>query len=121
MVFIRYKIVLVILALLAHSLCSFPHGPVETHKYMFTLKTHLMEMIAIFVVSRNTPSDTGPVSTRDNRSFNRPLSHSLHSFARTTHSTHSLCSATLAPCKGLLTHFAHSLVRQLKFMNMYSR
>ena len=62
--------------------------------------------------------------------FNGPLGRSLLSFARTTHSAHSLCSAplrsaslrslcSLAPFTGSLTHFAHSLVRQLKFLNIY--
>ena len=58
---------------------------------------------------------------------------SLRSFARTTHSAHSLCSAPLryapstvsltplTPFTGSLTHFAHSLVGQLKFLNMFSR
>ena len=55
----------------------------------------------------------------DNRVFNRPLGRSLRSFA---HSAHSLRSAPqcYAPCTGSLIHFAHSLVGQLKFLNMCS-
>ena len=72
--------------------------------------------------------DFGSVSTRDNRVLKGPLGRSLRSFA---HTAHSLCSTplhstslrslcSLAPFMGLLTHFAHSLVGQLKFMNMCS-
>ena len=77
----------------------------------------------------------GPVSTRNNRVLKGPLGRSLRSFARTAHSAHSAhslrsapsCSAllrslcSLAPFMGSLTHFAHSLVGQLKFMKMCSR
>ena len=83
-------------------------------------------------------SSKGAVLVTDNRVFNGPLGRSLRSFARTAHSAHSLRSAplryarfatlaslcslrSLAPFTGSLTHFAHSLVGQLKFMNMCSR
>jgi len=69
-------------------------------------------------IQRYTTSiDNGLVSTRDNRVFNGSLGRSLRSFAQTAHSAHSLCSA---PFTGSLTHFAHSLVGQLKFMNLCS-
>ena len=58
----------------------------------------------------------------DNRTSNGPLGRSPHLFAR---SAHSLCKPPLirllAPFTGSLTHFAHSLVGQLKFLNMCSR
>ena len=59
---------------------------------------------------------------RDNRVLNGPLGRSLCSFARTTHSGHSLFSARFARCPfmGSLTPVAHSLLGQLKFMNMCS-
>ena len=62
----------------------------------------------------------GALLVRDNRVFNGPLGRSLLSFARTAH---SLCIAPLisASFMGSLTHFAHSLVRQFKFMNTCSR
>ena len=45
------------------------------------------------------------------------------SLALLTPLTHSaaLCFAQLAPFMGSLTHFAHSLVEQLKFLNICSR
>merc|ERR1719334_1293785 len=67
-------------------------------------------------IQRHTTTiDNGLVSTRDNRVFNGSLGRSLRSSAR---SAHSLCSA---PFTGSLTHFAHSLVGQLKFVNLCSR
>ena len=64
----------------------------------------------------------GVFLVKDNRVLKGPLGRSLRSFARTAHSTHSLRSTPLryAPFTGSLTHFAHSLVRQLKFLNMCS-
>ena len=52
----------------------------------------------------------------DSRVFNEPLGRSLRLFARTAHSAH-FCSASLhyaCSVTGSLTHFAHSLMRQLK-------
>ena len=61
----------------------------------------------------------------DNRIFNGPLGRLLRSFVRTAHSAHLLRSApqrsAALPSLYLLIHFAHTLVRQLKFMNMCSR
>ena len=42
---------------LAHSLCSLPHGTVEIHESVFTLRSRSKETIAIVVVTRNTPFD----------------------------------------------------------------
>ena len=52
-----------------------------------------------------------PVSTRDNRVFNWPLGRSLHLFARTAHSAHSLCSAPL--CYARFARSLHSRARSL--------
>ena len=64
----------------------------------------------------------GVLFVKDSRVSNRPLGRSLHSFARTAHSAHSLRSTPLCytPFTGSLTHFAHSFVGQLKFLNMCS-
>ena len=59
----------------------------------------------------------GTFLVRDNRVLNGPLGRSLRSFARTAHSAYSLRSTLFT---GSLTHFAHSLVGQLKFLNMCS-
>ena len=67
--------------------------------------------------------DSEPVSTRDNGVLKGPLGRLLRSFARTAHSAHLLRSALLClltPFTGSLTHSTHSLVGQLKFMNMCS-
>ena len=94
--------------------------------------------ISLSLTLSSFASFCGPVSSRDNRVLKGPLGRSLRSFARTAHSAHSLrsaplryaCFATLAslrslrllaPFTGLLTHFAHSLVGQWKFMNLCSR
>ena len=77
----------------------------------------------------------GRVPSHGTTFLNRPFGRSLRSFACTAHSAHSLrntllCIAmlaslcllcSLAPFMGLLTHFVHPLVGQLKFMNMCSR
>ena len=61
----------------------------------------------------------------ENRVLNEPLGRSLRLFAcnalipQRSALLPSLCSLT--PFMGSLTHFAHSLVGQLKFMNMCSR
>ena len=66
----------------------------------------------------------GSVPIRDSRVFNKPLGRSLHSFTRTAHSAHLLCSIRLASSTGSLTHFAHfahplhSLVEWLRFINV---
>ena len=64
----------------------------------------------------------GAFLVRDNRVLNGPLGRLLRSFARTAHSAHSLSIAPLcyALFTGSLTHFAHSLVGWLKFLNMCS-
>ena len=62
-------------------------------------------------------SESGPVSTRDNRVLKGPLGRSLHSFASTAHSAHSLHSAplhyphfaTLASLARSVHGLAHSL------------
>ena len=57
----------------------------------------------------------------DHRVLNGPLGRSLHLFARTAHSAHLLYSTllcSLAPFMASLTQFAHSLVRQLIFVNI---
>ena len=41
---------------LAHSLGSLPRGTVEIQGYVFTLKTHFLETIEVWVVSGNTPN-----------------------------------------------------------------
>ena len=56
----------------------------------------------------------------DDRVLNGPLGRSLRSFARTAHSAHSAHSLHSALFTGSLTHFVHSLVGQLKFLNMCS-
>ena len=73
-------------------------------------------------------ANTGAFLVTDDRVLNLPLGRSLRSFALTAHAAHSLRSAfqrsaslrSLAPFTGSLTHFAHSLVGQLKFLNMCS-
>ena len=50
-----------------------------------------------------------PVSTRDNRVLKGPLGRSLRSFARSTHSAHSLRSGTLASLARSIQGLAHSL------------
>ena len=68
----------------------------------------------------------GSFPATDKHVLNRPLGRLLHSFARTTHSLctaphRSICSLrSRARSLTLLTHFAHSLVRWLKFINMCS-
>ena len=70
----------------------------------------------------------GAFLVTDNRVLNGPLSRLLRLFARTAHSAHSLkkYSASLRSLRsltsfmGLLNHFAHSVVGQLKFLNMSS-
>ena len=65
----------------------------------------------------------GAFLVTDNRVLNLPLGRSLCSFARTAHSAHSLRSAPLCYARSVhgLTHFAPSLVGQLKFLNVCSR
>ena len=78
-------------------------------------------------ISTMTDLSAGAFLVTDNRVYKEPLDRSLCSFARTAHSLRSapLCYArlarSLAPFTGSLTHFAHSLVGQLKFLNMCSR
>jgi len=79
----------------------------------------------------------GAFLVKDDRVLKGPLGRSLRSFACTAHSAHSLCSAplcyarfatlaslwtlcSLALFTGSLTHFAHSLMGQLEFLNMCS-
>merc|ERR1711951_255680 len=50
---------------LAHSLRSLPHGTVEIHEYVFTLKTRFTGTIEILVVSRNRPMFTAPLWPND--------------------------------------------------------
>ena len=76
--------------------------------------------------------NTGAFLSTDHRVFNG-ATWSLALFVRSNYSTHLLCIAllcyaclahslcSLAPFTGSLTHFAHSLVGWLKFMNMCSR
>ena len=72
----------------------------------------------------------GVFLVRHNRVLNMPLGRLLCSFAHTAHSAYLLHSAPLRYARfacllalftGSLTHFAHSLVGQLKFLNMCSR
>ena len=56
----------------------------------------------------------------DHRVFNGPFGRSLCLFARSLAPQRSASLRSLAPFMGLLTHFAHSLVGQLKFFNMCS-
>ena len=51
----------------------------------------------------------GPVSTRDNRVLKGPFGRSLHSFARTAHSAHSIRSAPLR-----YVCFIHGLAHSLR-------
>ena len=70
----------------------------------------------------------GAFLVKEDRVLKGPLGRSLRSFARTAHSAHLLRKGfallcllrLLAPFMGLLTHFAHSLVGQLKFLKMCS-
>ena len=101
------------------------HSPVKD-----STKTQNIITETSFVLTSSTPKspskqDHGPVSTRNNRVLNGPLGRSLRSFARTAHSLRSAPLryarfATLAPFTGSLTHFAHSLVGWLEFMNLCS-
>ena len=90
----------------AHSFCSLPGKWVEIHSHSnrFTLFIRLTGMVAIDDLTTNTPSE-GEFLVKDDRVLNLPLGRSLRSFTRTAHSA----------------HFAHSLVGQLKFLNMCSR
>ena len=45
---------------LAHSLHSLPHGTVEIHESVFTLKFRLKETNAFVIVTRNTPNICSP-------------------------------------------------------------
>ena len=63
----------------------------------------------VFLCKHSCAKERGPVSTCDNRVSNGPLGRSLHLFARTAHSTHSLRCALLASITHSILGLAHSL------------